>query len=527
MYSIAVALLTVLAVVFGLMGAVAPGAAPKQPASSSSPSQVTHFTYPPSYDSGWMNITDKCGQSFDISHCLDTRELVVDLTGKQTSTGGEHQRNIGGTRYEPSWSRVYGTMYYEEARSLVQANDDGYVLAGCKTFSGNLDSWLVKTDSTGDEQWDKWYGGVGADVAYSLIRTNDGGYAMAGYTSSYGAGSLDFWLIKTNAYGAVQWNKTYGGKGIERAWWLIQTSDGGYAIAGSTNPSTTNYDFWLVKTDSVGKAQWNATYGGGQDDEAYSVVQTSDGGYAMAGYTWSFGAGSSDSLLIKTDSSGVMQWNRTYGGTGFDDTYAIVQDEDNGYTLGGRTDTGLETLNYWLIKTDSAGIIEWSKTYGAGTAYSMIETEDGGYAIAGTGSSSLIKTDSSGNLQWARSYWGSPHSVVQAMDGGFATAGLLSNDVWLTKSSVESGLTWTSTTNNSITLYRGATDVYWNFVRVRVWAIQEPTWQYGDINQDGAVDAQDLYILGRNYGKTFSAVSLGGIAAVAGVHTYKRRKRDS
>jgi hypothetical protein len=264
---------------------------------------------------------------------------------------------------------------------------------------------------------------------------------MAGYVNSSGTG-LDFWLVKTDSFGNALWNKTYGGEHLEVAQSLVQTVDGGYALAGSTYSSGVGYDFYLVRTDAVGNMMWNRTYGGADDEFGYSVVETSDGGYAIAGYT---------------------------DGPSGDD--------------------------FWLVKIDSAGIVLWSKTYGGTTgtlALSVVQTVDGGYAMAGC----------------TQSY------------------GAVSADSLLVKTDTECGLTQTGLTASTINVYRGRTDPDWNYVRVRIWTIREPSWIYGDINMDGIVDVKDLYIIGRNYGKTFSLLSLTGIIAVAGVRTVKKRKQS-
>jgi hypothetical protein len=138
------------------------------------------------------------------------------------------------------------------------------------------------------------------------MQTGDGGYTLAGYTESFGAGIADFWLVKTDTNGTVQWDKTYGGTNRDVAFALVGTGDGGYALAGGTYSFGGYCDFWLVKTDSLGNMQWNKTYGGAGYDEAYALVQTGDGGYALAGYTESFGADPRACWLAKTDAFGVV-----------------------------------------------------------------------------------------------------------------------------------------------------------------------------------------------------------------------------
>jgi hypothetical protein len=357
------------------------------------------------------------------------------------------------------WTRTYGGPYTDWAYSVIQTSDGGYALAGhTNSYSagGQPDAWLVKTNSSGNMQWNKTYGGSGADWAYSVIQTSDGGYALAGSTNSSGAGEADFWLVKTDSSGNMQWNKTYGGTSYDWAHSVVQTTDGGYALAGGTTSfGAGEADFWLVKTDSSGNMQWNKTYGGPKFDFAQSLIQTSDGGYALAGYTYSYGAGDYDFYLVKTDGSGNMQWSKTYGGTKTEVAYSVVQTTDGGYALAGETDSyGAGNYDFWLVKTDSSGNQQWSKTYGGASddvVFSVIQTSDDGYALLGytysygAGDSDfwLVKTDSSGIVQWLQTYGGtgsdSGQSLVQTSDGGYALAGATNSygggdfDFWLVK----------------------------------------------------------------------------------------------
>lgn len=165
----------------------------------------------------------------------------------------------------------------------------------------------INVAATEPERWQQTIGGTDDDGALSLIQTSDGGYALVGYTRSYGAGEDDFWLVKVDSSGKMQWNQTYGGAESDIAFSLLETSDGGYAFAGSTcSFGAGNHDSWLVKTDASGNMQWNQTYGGTGSDIASSLIETSDGGYALAGYTYSNGAEKSDLWLVKTDEQGVI-----------------------------------------------------------------------------------------------------------------------------------------------------------------------------------------------------------------------------
>ncbi len=256
----------------------------------------------------------------------------------------------------------------------------------------------------------KAYGGANWDYAYSVQQTSDGGYIVVGSTASFGAGEENIFLIKTDANGNIIWAKTYGGTEYDRAYSVQQTSDGGYIVAGYTFSFGAGSDVFLIKTDANGNVIWAKTYGGTNWDEAFSVQQTSDGGYIVAGYTGSFGAGGGDIFLMKTDANGNLQWAKTFGGTGWDEAFSVQQTSDGGYIVAGRTSSfGAGFYNAFLVKTDANGNIQWAKTYG-GTgfdyAYSVQQTSDGGYIVAGRTSSFgagsvdifLIKTDANGNI---------------------------------------------------------------------------------------------------------------------------------
>jgi arginine repressor len=191
--------------------------------------------------------------------------------------------------------------------SIIQSSDGGYVVVGyTKSFgAGDWDMYVVKLDSSGNVVWTKTIGGNGYDYANSIIQSSDGGYVVAGYTYSFGAGVVDFYVVKLDSSGNVVWTKTIGGNYYDYAYSITQSSDGGYVVAGYTDSfGAGSADFYVVKLDSSGNVMWTKTIGGSNSDYAYSIIQSSDGGYVVAGYTWSFGAGWSDIYVVKMDANG-------------------------------------------------------------------------------------------------------------------------------------------------------------------------------------------------------------------------------
>ena len=311
------------------------------------------------------------------------------------------------------WAKTYGGTEDEFASSVQQTSDGGYIVAGfTNSFgTGESDILLIKTDANGNIIWAKTYGGMSDDEAYSIQQTSDGGFIAAGSTWSFDAVVYDAFLIKTDANGNIQWAKTYEVIALDNALSVQQTSDGGYIVAGYTiTISGVGADIFLIKTDEKGNIQWAKTYGVTSYDYATSVQQTSDGGYIMAGGTYSFGVGGRDLFLIKTDANGNISWAKTYGGTDDDLASSVQQTSDGGYIVAGTTwSFGAGGYDIFLIKTDAKGNIQWAKTYG-GTSYdyatSVQQTSDGGYILASTTISFgagerdifLIKTNARGNV---------------------------------------------------------------------------------------------------------------------------------
>ncbi len=299
-----------------------------------------------------------------------------------------------------------------------------------------------KTETNSYLEWNKTYGGIGGEEAYALIQTSDGGFALAGYTQSIGAGLLDMWLVKTDTDGNVEWDQTYGGTGSEIAYALIQTSDGGFALAGYTQSIGTGLrGIWLVKTDNDGNVEWDQTY----DDNFYSdqvnpLIQTSDGGFAMI----------HDEGIMKIDVNGTMEWNQIFNGM---IPTSIIQTADGGFAMVDRS------MILKLVKTDGNGTMEWFRTYERQRirhrtlvwSDDLIQTADEGFLISastssfGAGGSDmwLVKTDFNGTEQWNQTYGGVGseyvHALIQTVDGGYALVGSTNSlgaggfDMWLVK----------------------------------------------------------------------------------------------
>lgn len=347
-----------------------------------------------------------------------------------------------------TFQKAYGGAFMDEGNSVRQTFDGGYIVAGTTTSfgSGGRDVLVIKTDALGDTTWTKTFGGdMDNEYGFCVQQTADSGYIVSGVASSFFDVGGDVYLIKLNVSGDTIWTRTYGGIGYEWGSYVQQTQDGGYIVAGQTPAfGAGGFDAYLLKIDSNGDLVWTKTYGGTASEIGSAVQQTSDGGYILSGSISSFGAGFGDFYLVKTDSIGDVIWTKGIGVSGEEDGVTVKQTTDGGYVVGGSSEsTGVLGKDMCLIKTNSVGDTLWAKTYGGSLideCNEVIQTTDGGYIMCGRSFSFstasdydvyVVKVNSQGILEWSKTYGGggSPssndigYSIDQTDDGGFIISG--------------------------------------------------------------------------------------------------------
>ena len=344
------------------------------------------------------------------------------------------------------WERSYGGKHAEFLYDAIPTPDYGFLLAGSsisnkngnktETNKGDLDYWVWKMDEKGTPEWQKSYGGNGVDLLQSVQLTNDGGFILAGTSSSDKSGDKkenskgkeDFWIIKLDAKGGEIWQRTIGGSGQEKLLSIAQTIDGGYILGGTSSSNKSepddkgvedkygksedsrgSLDYWVVKLDTKGEIKWQKTLGGQYADELKSIEQTNDKGYILGGYSNSpisadktqDNFGLNDYWIVKLDEDGNELWQRTLGGDKDDNLFTLSQTKDGGFIVGGNSNSGATNTkaqtnkngtDFWVLKLDKIGNIEWQETYNYGKKdilSSIVENPDGTFLIGGYAQSEL------------------------------------------------------------------------------------------------------------------------------------------
>ncbi|MDR2354296.1 MAG: T9SS C-terminal target domain-containing protein [Deltaproteobacteria bacterium] len=355
------------------------------------------------------------------------------MAGMTYSTDGDLEGNHGNRDIviikfsqegEIDWKKIFGGTRWDYAHSIQETSDGGFIVAGgTESDDGDVtknykdaDVWIIKLDRQGNILWQNTYGGNAKDISYSIQETSDGGFITVAMsfstdgdvTGNHGEG--DYWLIKLDQIGNIQWEKSFGGSKNEEPQSVLITSDQGYIIAGSTESNDGDVsgnhgqsDYWIVKVDLQGNIQWQRTLGGFNWDVVNSIQEISTGGYIIAGGTMSVNGdvtghhGAIDYWVIKLDTEGKIVWQKAFGGSDIDIATSIIETSDGGFMVAGTSlsHNGAVTDNhgnfdFWLLKLDPSGKLEWQKTFGGSgseTAFSIQETLEGGFIIAGESSS--------------------------------------------------------------------------------------------------------------------------------------------
>ncbi len=266
------------------------------------------------------------------------------------------------------WEKTFGGENDDIATSMVRTKDGGYIITGLtSSFKVSYyDVYVLKVDKNGNKQWEKTYGGEGYDRGNSIKETKDGNYIIAGITESYGSGFEDIYVIKLNSKGDILWHKEYGTSGYDRAYDIIETSDGGYLMAGSVqNKNNNSEDGYILKLNSKGETQWVKSFEGKKNERFYSVVEAKTGGYIAVGETSSYGKGKSDVYLVKMDKNGKVLWEKNFGGDGRDEGQSVILANDGkSLMVVGMTEVSTGQYDGFCAKIDENGKLIWMKNYG-------------------------------------------------------------------------------------------------------------------------------------------------------------------
>jgi predicted secreted protein len=309
------------------------------------------------------------------------------------------------------WTKTYGRPGEDVGFYIEETSDNGYIVVGQFDDISNWDFWLLKLNSVGDSIWSKTYKGNYIDFGTAVKQLPDNGFIVSGATSSFGSGSFDFWLLRSDQNGDTLWTKTYGGTNYDDCWSLTVTQDNGFALFGRTESyGAGGTDMWLIKTNYNGDTLWTKTFGGANSEYGGKIDTILNNGYILTGYTSSHGMGGIDIWLLKTNHLGDTLWTKTFGGSYSDHGESLVSTSDSGYIIcGGSRSYSQGDWDIYVIKTNPHGDSLWALTYGGSNTHfanSVIELKEGGYLLAGSTYSFgagdkdiiLMKLDSLGNM---------------------------------------------------------------------------------------------------------------------------------
>ncbi len=397
----------------------------------------------------------------DLKSMISTTDGGYILAGYSGSniSGDKSENNKGISDYwvikinstgQKVWDKTFGGSNTEQLSSIIPTSDGGYILGGrslsnisgdkSENSKGDYDYWIVKINSSGQKVWDKTYGGSKTDILNSITQTSDGGFALLGHSNSNisgdksenSKGETDYWIVKINSSGQKEWDKTFGGILFDLFPVINSTSDGGYILAGfsesnmsgdKTENSRGSFDYWIVKINSLGQKEWDKTFGGSNGEILNSITQSLDGGYVLAGYSNSNvsgdklenSRGGNDYWIVKINSSGQKEWDKTYGGGYSDYLTSITSTTDNTYVLAGYTNSNIsgektEDSNgndFWIIKINATGQKLWDKTLGGSGRDELkfiLSTQDKSFLLGGS-SDSNISGDKTENSKGSYDYW--------------------------------------------------------------------------------------------------------------------------
>ncbi len=333
------------------------------------------------------------GTNADYGHSLaatnDGGFIITGLTLSYGDTLGDIDLIKTDGNGNQLWSHIISGPKLEGGNSIVQTNDGGFFLI-CHTESygnGDCDSWAIKMDDQGTIQWSNLYGGIADDVGEDGIETSTGNFLVTGIVRTWDY-TGNVYLIKYNATGDTLWTNVYNEHSGEIGMKIVEAKDGGYIVSCLiTTNSASAPDIWVFKTDIDGNVVWSNTYGGSGIDEAYGLVATADGGCIVAGSSTGFGSGDQDAYMFKLNSNGIQQWSRNYGGEKDDAFVSIAKTSDGGFILAGYTKSYADSMDILLIKTDDLGNLLWMKTpeesnYSTSAKW-VVTCSDGGFAMTG------------------------------------------------------------------------------------------------------------------------------------------------